>query len=53
MPHKVLDETATIMAKTYTGITPERFNREGTTIIQLAQVFPNESTAIKWFELIV
>ncbi|MDE0139148.1 MAG: IS1595 family transposase [bacterium] len=36
-----------------TGIAPGKSHREGISLIQLSQLFPNEDTARKWFESII
>ncbi len=35
------------------GTAPGRYSREGITLIQLAQKFPSEEAAQKWFELVM
>ena len=36
-----------------TGIAPGRYNREGISLIQLSNLFPNKQAARKWFEFIM
>ena len=48
-----VDQTSIDLPKANTGTAPGRYNREGIDLIELSQMFTDESAAGKWFERVM